>query len=435
MATAIEAVSNNSMLGYYLPFGRFLNNVVATSYRWTLGGALNGTAAVMKGEKIDATEGFARAAVGITAIKFFTDFDREKEKRGLAWNEVQFNDGSIIDGTNTFPMSLLMVTGRISNRISSGQSVSSELWEDFTKQMAIGQAAKDLQFGNDIAKLGQALNLTAYADRGEGGRVAGSAFDNWKKQGTWAKSLGQGLADSGIGNVVAGFSRPIDPLNRIVGVATGTDLMVDRRLPKSGGSRLGLQSGRYVDNIFEALSGEVYGESLQKASRPEQELRDPSAISGMAGFKELPPKTYGEMVFAMVDLPNWKTNMYTGVPEHDRFVDRVITPAIEEKAQLLLKNKRFVNSKNLDWKRDQVDKMLKSAKASVTDFFFKGDPSGEGGLAYRKKKLDRTPRKYMRTARKMTGIQTSVRELNEAEIERLENTITMIRQEPSIMED
>jgi len=79
--------------------------------------------------------------------------------------------------------------------------------------------------------------------------------------------------------------------------------------------------------------------------------------------------------------------------------------------------------------------MLKSAKASVTDFFFKGDPSGEGGLAYRKKKLDRTPRKYMRTARKMTGIQTSIRELNEAEIERLENTITMIRQEPSIMED
>jgi len=141
------------------------------------------------------------------------------------------------------------------------------------------------------------------------------------------------------------------------------------------------------------------------------------------------------MVFAMVDVPNWKTSMYTGVPEHDRFVNQVITPILEQKAEILLKNKRFRNSKNMEWKRDQVDKMLKSAKSTVNKFFFEGDPTSEEGLAYRKKKLDRTPRKFMKNARRMTDIQTSIRDLTEAEIVQLEGTIKYLRTDPGLTEN
>ena len=439
MASVVETISNNSMLGYYLPFGRFMNNVVATAYKWGPAGYLDAASALMKGEKMDATEAIARATVGSTAVALMIDNDKEKEKNGLAWNEIQFNDGSIVDGTNTFPLSLLMVNARIVRRMANGETISNELKDDYLKQIAIGQAAKDLQFGNDLTKLMQATNLQFGTNFDRGGSDADSIFYSSKehrgRQDTRLGKVGQGLADMGIGNVVAGFTRPLDPLNRIVGVATGTDLLTDKRLPKSGFERLGMQAGRYVDNIFEGLSGEIHGESLQKATREERELRDPSIISGMAGFKELPTKTFSEMVFAMVDVPTWKTSMYTGVPEHDRFVNAVITPILEQKAEILLKSKRFRNSKNMEWKRDQVDKMLKSAKSTVNKLFFEGDPTSEEGLAYRKKKLDRTPRKFMKNARRMTDIQTSIRDLTEAEIVQLEGTIKYLRTDPGLTEN
>ena len=71
-AKLIEGISNTPVLGTVLPFGRFLNNTVATVYQWGPVSLFPTMARIMKknadaGEKIMAREAFARSADEITA--------------------------------------------------------------------------------------------------------------------------------------------------------------------------------------------------------------------------------------------------------------------------------------------------------------------------------------------------------------------------------
>ena len=66
---------------------------------------------------------------------------------------VKTGTGEVLDITNTFPLSLLMIAGRIGARMSNGETVDKDLVLAFNQQIAIGQAATDIQFGNDITRM------------------------------------------------------------------------------------------------------------------------------------------------------------------------------------------------------------------------------------------------------------------------------------------
>ena len=61
------------------------------------------------------------------------DFQNEQQKRGYQWYELQTGSGETTNITNTFPLSLLMITGRVANKRIKGEFVDKDLATEFGK--------------------------------------------------------------------------------------------------------------------------------------------------------------------------------------------------------------------------------------------------------------------------------------------------------------
>jgi hypothetical protein len=417
-ARAVEGASRFPGIGFILPFGRFMNNVVATTYRYSPLAFLDAASAIAKGSKIDTIEAVTRATVGSAALLYAAEFQKEQEKKGYQWFELETGSGEVTDITNTFPLSLLMITGRVANRRNNGDFVDRDLVTEFGKQIAIGQAATDLQFGNDITRIIQ-LGFNADGDFKSPFKI----------------SLETGLY--GLGNVAAGFTRPLDVVNKLSGYAAQTltpyDItpQVDRRLAKGPFEKFGYNATKYVDNIIEGMASGLKGETvllgdeLRVAAR-EGSVFDPSPYRTMTGTRIKQPRTFANIVFGMVDKPEWKTGMYTGVPEHDNFANKVLAPLIEKEAELLLKDSSFLRG-SYDDKKTKVNAMLNSVKNRVRKYLA-DIPETEQGLDYRKTKLDNVSKLLMKRARKIAEIQdVDLRDLTEGEVSKLEAVVDYLR--------
>ena len=63
------------------------------------------------------------------------------------------------------------------------------------------------------------------------------------------------------------------------------------------------------------------GEELRVGVR-EGDIYDPSPIRSMTGFKIKQPRT-NLLTWCLVwSKPDWKVSMYSGIPEHDNFVNK-----------------------------------------------------------------------------------------------------------------
>ena len=421
MAQAVEKASNTPGIGFVLPFGRFMNNVMATAYQWSPLGAIEGATALMRGRstKLDFIEALSKSTVGLTAIAYAMDFQDAQQERGYAWNEMETGTGEVANITNTFPLSLLMIAGRVGSKMRKGEQVDRDLASEFGKQLAIGQAATDLEFGNDITRL---LVL---------------AFNNDQEFKGTLPTILEGVSYTG-GNIVAGATRPLDVLNKLTGYVVsdvgGLDITptVDKRLARGSGEKFTLNATKYVDNILEGIASVVKGEPVllgqeKRVAYREGDLVDPSPYRTMTGQKLKQPRTFANIVFGMVDKPEWKTGMYTGVPEYDRFANKVLAPLIEKEAEFLLKDRTFVKADG-DTKRAKVNAMLRRVKGRVNKYLTEV-PKSKEGLDYRRKKLDSADKLALKRAKKIVGIESGVdvRDLTDREITALESAIKMLR--------
>ena len=127
MAQAVEKASNTPGIRFVLPFGRFMNNVMATAYQWNpVTGGMETASALMQaykgqGKSIDAIEAFSKATVGGAAIAYAMDFQDDHAQKGYAWNELDTGTGEVSNITNTFPLSLLMIAGRVGSKMRKGE--------------------------------------------------------------------------------------------------------------------------------------------------------------------------------------------------------------------------------------------------------------------------------------------------------------------------
>ena len=424
MAQAVEKASNTPGIGFVLPFGRFMNNVMATAYQWNpVTGGMETASALMQaykgqGKSIDAIEAFSKATVGGAAIAYAMDFQDDHAQKGYAWNELDTGTGEVSNITNTFPLSLLMIAGRVGSKMRKGEQVDADLAKEFGKQLAIGQAATDLEFGNDITRI---LLLAFNYDQ--------------EFKGTLPTFL-EGVSYTG-GNIIAGATRPLATFNVLAGYAladyAGVDVtpVVDKRLARGAGEKLMFNATKYVDNIIEGvLSGinretTLLGDEKRVAYR-EGNLVDPSPYRTITGQRIKQPRTFANIVFGMVDKPEWKTGMYSGVPEYDAFANKIIAPMIEIESGILLKDKSFVNG-NTDTKRAKVNNMLKKVKKRVNDYLT-DVPSSQQGLNYRRKKLDGVDKGLLKRAKEIVNVEASdVRDLTAREIMNLETAIKTLR--------
>ena len=346
-AKFVEQASNTPFLGTVIPFGRFMNNVVATAYQWSPLSFLPTAARIAKagGKDIKANEAMARSLVGTSALAMAMQMDEERQKKGLAVNEIEMS-GTIVDVRNVFPFSLFLAVGRGANLNRKGEAIPPELREEILNQLAIGQVARDAQFGNDL------FNVFDY--------FTGDGSDRGRALDALYKSLG---------NIAAGATRPLDAVNRSVGYLAGNDIAKDVRQAE-GVNKFTQSASKYFDNILEVLIGEsetLTGENLRVATR-EGDIYDANPLARILGLNIKRGKTATEKAYTLSELQTWKADQRSQIPMYDRIFNETLAPVLERRMTRLLKSKNFREG-DLAYKRGRVKEELKRARKQVRDNF------------------------------------------------------------------
>jgi hypothetical protein len=353
MASLVETVSNVPGLGTILPFGRFFNNVLAYSYKWSpfaVGGVgMRSMKRLMSNKKLDGTfmdegEAFSRAAVGTTFLFTMAEYDNERREKGLAYYEMEGQGGTIIDAKNTFPLSMYLAAARWTNLKMNGESIPRELNEEMLAQLAVGQLAKDAQFSNDLLNI-----MDAMSNGGEGGRgVDMRAF---------AKISG---------NMLAGVARPLDAVNRVVGYITGDDVAKDIRQAEGGLGTFTQTATKYFDNIIEAFidkTDTITGEELRVATR-EGDVYDANPFARIFGINVKQGRTATEKVYSMTEMHPWQASERTRIPAYDRVLNEALAPVLERQTQRLLDSRQFRDA-NLNQRRSMLRTLLTNVRRDV----------------------------------------------------------------------
>jgi hypothetical protein len=270
--------------------------------------------------------------------------DNERQKKGLGVNEIELS-GTVMDVRNVFPFSLFLVAGRVGNLTAKGETVPPELIEELGNQLAIGQVARDLQFGNDV--------FNAIDFFSSGGR--GADLDALYKS---------------LGNVAAGATRPLDALNRSIGFLADNDVAKDVRQADGFLPVFTQSSTKYFDNILEALIGEsetLTGENLRVSSR-EGDIYDANPLARILGLNIKRGKTATEQAYTLANLQSWKQDQRSNIPTYDRLFNAGLAPMLEKRMQVLLSSKRFQDG-DLEYKRGRVKYELKKARDQLRYYF------------------------------------------------------------------
>ena len=404
-AKMAETFSNTPGFGTLLPFGRFFNNVIATAYQWSPLAApqhlYKFTRNLVKQEpNVTDRDAFARMLVGSTALGLSMEFDNERREKGLDVYEVDVGGGTIVDAKNTYPFSLWLAAGRVLNTMRNGEQVSADLQREIGTQLAVGQLARDTQFANDINNMLDVLTNVDIDKRA-------ASIDGLYKV---------------TGNFVAGFTRPLDVLNKAVGFMTGTDTAKDVRQAE-GINTFSQTATKYVDNIIEAFidkTDTITGEELSVATR-QGEVYDVNPFARMFGLTIKPSKTATETVYSMADMAPWKASERTNIPAYDKIFNGMLAPMLEVYTQDLLDNPRFQDA-TIKQKRGMLKKRLSDVKARVRESMERGYAGYEGSVLNKATSLTRrfnkeTRREAMKMLRQDYGITGQLEDLSFRELE------------------
>jgi len=391
LAKVVESVSSTPGLGFVLPFGRFMNNVVASAYQWSplAYAGIASDIAKKSAKPIKSREAFARATVGTSALLYAAKMSESQEEQGLGTFELR-NGSTVVDVTNVYPLSYLLAAGKVINYALTGKPVTPEMKKDLGEQLAIGQVSRDIQFGTDLSNTldyfiptggsdvgGERTTMlrdfyNAFTEPGNEIREDDGVFKRAYQFGSDAsEAIGKPL-----GNIVAGAFRPLDPINKLVGFITETDTAKDPRQARGFG-KFNQSATRYFDNILEVLMGEtesITGESLRVASR-KGELYDPNPLARIFGLKILPGRTATEKVYSLAGIKAWSKDQRSNIPAYDRIFNETMAPLLERRMAVLLNGTGF-QELDLTAKRDKVTDVVRQVRKTVSDAVQSGATGG-----------------------------------------------------------
>jgi hypothetical protein len=317
--------------------------------------------------------------VGSTALYLAMEADEPRREKGLAYYEVDGGDGTIIDARNTFPYSLFLAVGRAANLKRQGEDVPNELIQDMTAQLAVGQLARDAQFANDLYNVFDVL-----LNPSEGSREASAQ--------AFAKVAG---------NFAAGFTRPLDAVNKVAGFAMGTDTAKDVRQAEGGVATFTQSATKYVDNIFEAFidkTDTLTGEELRVATR-EGEIYDANPFARIFGVTIKPGRTATEKAYSMSEMHPWTANERTKMAAYDGVFNGLLAPILEEETQKLLDSQQFQEAP-LTGKREMLRTRLTEARKQVRE---RMDSGYEGAEPLRMRTYNRVSRQESKELRRLAA--------------------------------
>jgi hypothetical protein len=358
----VERISTMPGLGFIFPFGRFVNNnfhflmeynplgLFPDLYRMV--GKTKDTEEVM--------ESAFRRVTGLGALMYLAQWQNQNEAEGKLWNQVEDLQGDVSDRTNVAPISFYMLGGRIMNNIMQGQEVPTELIHELRQQ--IGTDFLDRGVTGTTDALYEAI-----------GYMSDMLKDGVNKENLYELA---GVMGNTFFGIASGFTRPLEPVNVMAGYVSGNAEGIDRR-QLDGNQRMIAEALRYTDQIFDQFLQASGQPSLLQQLPERQSIALPTTdykvneASRMVGTRLQAPITNVNKVLAAVDLPVWRVQERSAIPEYDAKINEKASRLLEERSRQLLKNPLWRDGTKSQ-RRLLVDQMLSEVKRETRDWVAEG---------------------------------------------------------------
>lgn len=357
VAGMVEGASKHPVLGYVIPFGKFMNNAMAFTYRHSPLGYWPAVARVFGKEASEPLEeSVARATVGTLALGYMASNEAAKQEEGLQWFERRTDDGSIENITNVFPLSLYALLGRIWTNTEVGEGMVPDLIEDLKKQLG------PLDSLDNMASPTWLKDVTKF--------LVDEKIENEEKN---EFIVFVQTAMAAVGETAAGFTRPLDIYSRGLSHAldaAGGGVAIDRKQAR-GMDNVILGMTKYVSGFFNLAFGEeneygvtMYGEP-KESSLIDGPVKTPNPVGIITGTTYQSPAKNINKLLGMVDKPPYKAENFTsGVPEYDAFVNKRVTPLLDNAADRMMNNSVFKAAPQ-SVQIKMVDSMIRNARTEL----------------------------------------------------------------------
>lgn len=395
IAGVIEDARSFPGIGLLVPFGRFFNNTVALAYETTVFGPMLSRIAGKTGDK-PLSETFARGVVTWGLIGTLAQREQGYIDLGLGWSEeIDEETGAVIDEKYEFPYGLYKALARTVAHFSRGEGIPSELGVQFAEQFGIGQLTRQL------GDAGSGLGNIANALLSEEGPDLAKALQ---------EALG-GIASQ----AVSGATRPLEPINAIIGLTRDEEFYVpDRKQgPKAFNNAL-----RYIDQGYALLVG---GNTMPPAySAAEGQPRQ--NVSKLISTTRESRLTATEQVMNAIGRPSWKLSMSSQSEAADNRYNQLYNQLVDDGAAKLWASKSFREG-DLEYKQNKVkDLVEKATKATKTYMGSVAAKSGDRALL-KMLQISNTSRVTIQRILDDLGITRGIDELSESELDTVANAI------------
>lgn len=339
-AAIIEDFRNIPGLGILVPFGRFFNNTIATAAEMTPAAAsMKLFGAAYKDKPM--SELIAKSAASWAVVSVLLDDEVESIQKGLGIFQTEDSrSGDVVDQTWEFPFSLYKGIARLTAHRALGvdptpeelqelQGIASN-WKTFKRAFennepipAIGEEASRAIFGQLTRELVSA---------GDG------VYDTFIKllngdEGAVASV--QELLVATPPQFMSGWTRFLEPVNQVVGLAMSNDFSaMDRRQ----GNKLWNDSLRYMDFMVEAVTGTERNPQYSAAQGkvPQTDFGKFLGNRG-AGFT-----TNTQRVMNSMGLETYKLSEYMQeTPEVNSAFNKLFNSLVEKEATRLWESEKF----------------------------------------------------------------------------------------------
>lgn len=407
-AKSVENISNNTLMGWFLPFGRFMNNALAFTYQYSPLGLARGLG---KHPHETWEDIISQSAVGSAALYFAFAREEKKAEQGIPWYVEEGTDGTQYDFNNLAPGSAYSLMGRIMHHIvNEGENPVDET------------VLKDL-----VMQLGSASILTTFDKANEGvtdklikmfDSLAGEDVDG---KGVTSGIL-SGIAQAGAG-IFAGFTRPLEPISSMFARNTDTDYLVNRS-GLDGFEAASSEATRYIDGFFAPFIEEGKKPVRYDAINPRGH-REANPIARWVGMRTVQPQTEVERMFAEAFYPEWKGNQKSNIPALDAVINERIFTVLEQRA-IKLRNTDQWRSAGLSTKRKLVGEILTKTRSEVLQWATNSSDTNVE-LFKLQDTYSRVPEDLRKRAQDAFGIHKPIKEMSWRDIKELTDYTDYLR--------
>jgi len=352
MVTRFEQFANAPGINFLIPFPRFMSNVVANALDWSpvgaVGSYIEAGVKMARGKGVEISAGrsgpihsTAKAIIGTTAVYQISEVIMGQDEQDQLFN-IPTGGGEYINVQNTYPASFMYLSGYMLAQYRKNGYVEDNLWQEWGRQLAFGQLAKDL----DMKAVVEATTTGFLASMG--------AF---------------------AGGVVGGFTRPASSLNDVLSVVRDNQELRNRRHPSGFNQAFKEEATRYIDSIVGPFKEGF--DVRQKASRPDDPaIVDP--VGKMMGAPAQQPKSNVERLAAMSGIPAYRfdksdTNKDR---EFEWFSNHYIRPLLDARAETLLKSPKFLGE-TLAGRHKMAMALMESVRKEIITSYISGGAAGD----------------------------------------------------------